>query len=393
MRRQISVPHSPTSLAATRPRTPTFDGAHIGRENFLTPNQEETNSGHGASASRAMIWMAGAATCLGLLGGCDSGSQSEGGSSGAGGAQGGSAGIGSSDSGGSSSVGGNGGTGASASGGAGAGGSETGGNGGSNGGADSGGAASGGATGGAATGGSGGTSTPDGVRQIRFVNQCSETIWVGALNAAPEYELPDNGGWELPPGNDHTLVLPEHWGGRFWGRTGCQFDGSGMGHCDSGDCGNRMACSGAGGQTPATLAEFTFSGHAGLDFYDISLVDGYNLPLTIRPVAGTYEPRGEGDPYDCGSPGCSSDLNQTCPPELQKKNAQGHVVGCASACEIFQSDEYCCRGAHGTPDTCPPFSYSDLFKAACPTAYSYAYDDQTSTYTCFGEDYDIVFCP
>lgn len=345
---------------------------------FLTPR----NAGRAANVGSTWLGSVCAVVAFawgGLLGGCDSGPES-GGMDAAGGAPAGSAGIGGGAGlGGSSSSGASGGVGGAAAGSAGttAGGSGAGGE----------------ASGGAAAGGTGGTSTPDGVRQIRFVNQCNQTIWVGALNAAPEHVLPENGGWELATGADHTLVLPEHWGGRFWGRTGCQFDGNGMGHCDSGDCGNRLACSGAGGQTPATLAEFTFAGHAGLDFYDISLVDGYNLPLTIRPVPGTFEPRGEGDPYDCGAPGCAGDLNQTCPAELQKKNAQGSVVGCASACEIFQTDEYCCRGAHDTPQTCPPYSYSELFKSACPTAYSYAYDDQTSTYTCFGEDYDIVFCP
>ncbi|MGE3674070.1 MAG: thaumatin family protein [Polyangiaceae bacterium] len=365
----------------------------VARAELLPPKNLRSSGGstHGWFAAVGVL------LCVGWLPGCDSGTESGGGSGGT--SQAGSAGIGGSEAGGSSNFGGEGGTaqgGFGGDGGTGAssssGGATTGGSG--SGGAASGGTASGGgSSGGASSGGTGGTSSPDGVRQIRFVNQCSQTIWVGALNAAPEYELPESGGFELSAGSDHTIVLPEHWGGRFWGRTGCQFDGSGNGHCDSGDCGNRLACSGAGGQTPATLAEFTFAGHAGLDFYDISLVDGYNLPLTIRPVAGTFNPRGEGDPYDCGSPGCNSDLNQTCPPELQKKNAQGGVVGCASACEIFQTDEYCCRGAHNTPQTCPPFSYSDLFKAACPTAYSYAYDDQTSTYTCFGEDYDIVFCP
>lgn len=32
------------------------------------------------------------------------------------------------------------------------------------------------------------------------------------------------------------------------------------------------------GVPPATLAEFTLSGDGNTDFYDISIVDGYNLP-------------------------------------------------------------------------------------------------------------------
>ncbi|VAH00857.1 unnamed protein product [Triticum turgidum subsp. durum] len=35
-----------------------------------------------------------------------------------------------------------------------------------------------------------------------------------------------------------------------------------------------------------------------------------------------------------------------------------------------------------------------VFKAACPAAYSYAYDDASSTFTCSGAaTYHITFCP
>uniref|UniRef100_M8CBJ1 Thaumatin-like protein n=1 Tax=Aegilops tauschii TaxID=37682 RepID=M8CBJ1_AEGTA len=35
-----------------------------------------------------------------------------------------------------------------------------------------------------------------------------------------------------------------------------------------------------------------------------------------------------------------------------------------------------------------------FFKSACPRAYSYAYDDSTSTFTCAaGTNYAITFCP
>ncbi|OWA54633.1 hypothetical protein BV898_19032 [Hypsibius exemplaris] len=32
--------------------------------------------------------------------------------------------------------------------------------------------------------------------------------------------------------------------------------------------------------------------------------------------------------------------------------------------------------------TCPQNNYGRIFKNACPDAYSYAYDDATSTFTC-----------
>ena len=136
---------------------------------------------------------------------------------------------------------------------------------------------------------------------------------------------------------------------------------------------------------PATLAEFTLDGGGGLDFYDVSLVYGYNLPMLVVPKGGTGA--------NCSITGCAADLNGACPSELKVTSADGERVACKSACEAFQKPEYCCDGAYRTPDTCNPSPYSEVFKKACPLAYSYAYDDKTSTFTCAGADYDIIFCP
>ncbi|RDX81955.1 Pathogenesis-related protein 5, partial [Mucuna pruriens] len=34
-----------------------------------------------------------------------------------------------------------------------------------------------------------------------------------------------------------------------------------------------------------------------------------------------------------------------------------------------------------------------IFKNTCPSAYSYAYDDKTSTFTCASTNYTITSCP
>jgi hypothetical protein len=70
--------------------------------------------------------------------------------------------------------------------------------------------------------------------------------------------------------------------GRFWGRTGCSFNG-GSGHCDNADCAGALSCT-ASGQTPATLAEYTIGTGGAQDFYDISLVDGFNVPMDFSIV-------------------------------------------------------------------------------------------------------------
>ncbi|KAG9442633.1 hypothetical protein H6P81_018487 [Aristolochia fimbriata] len=212
-----------------------------------------------------------------------------------------------------------------------------------------------------------------------FVNSCDYTVWPGILSNAGSQNL-DSTGFELPRGTSRAFQAPTGWSGRFWGRTGCTFDSSGRGSCATGDCGSgEMECNGAGAAPPATLAEFTL-GSGAQDFYDVSLVDGYNLPMFVTVSGGTG---------NCESTGCLVDLNRRCPTELRV----GDGEACKSACEAFARPEYCCSGEYSSPNTCRPSVYSEMFKSACPKSYSYAYDDATSTFTCSGADYEITFCP
>lgn len=87
---------------------------------------------------------------------------------------------------------------------------------------------------------------------------------------------------------------------------------------------------------PVSLAEFTLDGWQGQDYYDVSLVDGYNLPLAIIPIDGTFKKVGGGK-YDCNKAGCNSDINAHCPAELSLKNGAGATVACKSACMQFNT--------------------------------------------------------
>src|SRR6185436_15315923 len=188
----------------------------------------------------------------------------------------------------------------------------------------------------------------DGVRQFVVINQCPQTVWVAAYGAP----VPEGGGFRLDAGQRRTITLPGgKWTGRFWGRTGCDA----AGRCETGDCGGKLQCAGATGKTPATLAELTLGSGTDPDFYDLSLVDGYNLPMAIAPLEGTFTRR-PGVPHECLIPSCTHDLNATCPPDLRLTSPSGQVIGCLSACERFKTDEFCCAGAHNQPATCPPFS-------------------------------------
>ena len=217
---------------------------------------------------------------------------------------------------------------------------------------------------------------------ITLVNKCGHPVWPGIQPGAGKPVLA-RGGFELLPNKLFSLRLPAGWSGRIWGRHGCSFDAGGRGQCATGDCGGALNCNGAGGTPPATLAEITLG--AEQDFYDVSLVDGYNLAMAITPVKGSGK---------CSSAGCVSDLNMMCPVGLQVRSHDNrHVVACKSACSAFNSPQYCCTGTFATPQSCKPTAYSRIFKVACPRAYSYAYDDPTSISTCTNGNYIITFCP
>eukprot|EP01018_Ginkgo_biloba_P038854 Gb_25713 [translate_table: standard] len=172
-------------------------------------------------------------------------------------------------------------------------------------------------------------------------NKCAYTVWPGVLTGSGPVLA--EGGFTLEPGKSFAMTATGNWSGRQLYRAPVPAQ-------------------------PATAE---------------SLVDGYNVPLSISAVGGSG---------DCKTAGCTSDLNTKCPSELSV-SSNGQVIACKSACAAFSTPQYCCTGDHGSPQTCPPTQYSHIFKAACPAAYSYAYDDPTSTFTCAKADYTITFCP
>ncbi|KAG6474841.1 hypothetical protein ZIOFF_064056 [Zingiber officinale] len=215
------------------------------------------------------------------------------------------------------------------------------------------------------------------------MNKCGETVWPGILSNAGSTPLQPTG-FELAASASRAVQAPGGWSGRFWARTGCSASAGGGGwSCATGDCGSgRVECDGDGAAPPATLAEFTLAAAGqGRDFYDVSLVDGYNVPVLVEAGGGRA----------CPSAGCAVDVGQSCPAELR---VPGQSHACRSACDAFGKPEYCCSGAFASPATCRATAYSQVFKSACPKSYSYAFDDPTSTFTCSGgADYIITFCP
>ena len=216
----------------------------------------------------------------------------------------------------------------------------------------------------------------------------SQTIWVAA---APNPSTPLAAtGWVLRPGHSVTISTPNNLNTRFWGRTGCVFNRHGVGRCQTGDCGGLFQCKGWG-TIPATLAEVNFDAWDNLDFYDVSMVDGSNLPMYINVSGGSATNKVSSN--GCVKAGCTKAVQ--CPKVLDVK-AGGKVVGCISACARLGGDQYCCRGPYAPRADCNPakwpVDYAAVFKRAEPYAYSYVDDDATSVYVCKGRcNYRIVF--
>ncbi|MCD9644746.1 hypothetical protein HAX54_033175 [Datura stramonium] len=208
------------------------------------------------------------------------------------------------------------------------------------------------------------TSTAATAAIFEIRNNCSYTVWAAAV---------PGGGRRLDTGEAWMVNIPAGTTqGRIWARTGCNFDESGKGKCQTGDCNGLLECQGFGAP-PNTLAEYALNQFGNSDFFDISLVDGFNLPMEFSPTSGGCT----------GGISCTADINGQCPDALRTPG------GCNNPCTVFKTDEYCC-----TSGTCGPTSYSTFFKNRCPSAYSYPQDDTTSTFTCpEGANYKVVFCP
>ncbi|PAV19208.1 thaumatin [Pyrrhoderma noxium] len=205
-------------------------------------------------------------------------------------------------------------------------------------------------------------------------------------------------GWEAQAFTAVSFTVPNNWkAGRIWGRRNCDFSvNPGPNSCATGGCNGGLLCDPhtGTGVPPATVAEWTLEGDGNRDFYDVSLVDGYDLPMRITNNVG------------CPVADCPVDLGPNCPDVLKGPfDSTGFPLGCKSACEANldgnQADSAnCCSGSHNTPATCPAsgVAFYSYFKGNCPNSYAYAFDESSGTalWTCdsgLNADYTLTFCP
>ncbi|KAJ3094434.1 hypothetical protein HDU97_008097 [Phlyctochytrium planicorne] len=211
-----------------------------------------------------------------------------------------------------------------------------------------------------------------------IVNQCKFNVWPGIYGLPKENGIPREGGWLQTSGEVVTLKLPKNWtSGRIWARTNCKTDSNGNFNCETGNC-RDLKCQATTGIPNVLLAEWTFVPDG--DFFDLSQVDAYNVGMRIEMIGGKplsnkkYE---NCEPIQC-SFGDDTRLNETCPREYQLTSKQnpGQVVACINQDENGES------------------ARAKFFKSKCPDAYSWPYDDPTSTFRCRQPAaYKLVFCP
>lgn len=182
-------------------------------------------------------------------------------------------------------------------------------------------------------------------------NQCSKAIEVGVLQngqSTPTY-------YTIGSGSSQTVSLAANWAGRTWGRIDCD---------QSSEQSDNTQCGVPGTPNPASLAEFTFEGSGNQDFYDLSMVDGYNLPISIAPIGASQG----STKYQCGTPVCAT--LPTCPSDLTVLTTQGDLLACQSDCSHYNLPQYCCTGSYNSAATCSGGPYAPMIKSACPDAYS-----------------------
>ncbi|KAF8263065.1 thaumatin-like protein [Lactarius quietus] len=233
-------------------------------------------------------------------------------------------------------------------------------------------------------------------RTFSVANNCPYTIWPALLTYSST--IPKQpAGWLAPPSSNLSFTVPDDWMGQIWGRRDCNFTTDpGPDSCLDGGCPGGLLCTGPG-QSPVTTAQFILSNDILLqsDYYAISLVNGFNLPMRIDNDASS----------GCGVPECSVDLGANCPIQLQEPyKPSGYSSGCNSACAAGlapdpDNDPNCCTGKYDSFQACVPsgVQFYSYFKDNCPYTYVYTFDMVYSNplYTCYSEDqadYAITFC-
>lgn len=277
------------------------------------------------------------------------------------------------------------------------------------------------------------------VDRLTVVNSCKRApIWIAHL--ANVGVGPGQQNVKIEPGDSYAFSSEDTdglGGARYWPKMGCDETGS---HCTLGDSGGPgEGCVVRAPGTPDDYsrcappvdtkfeASFGVSGKpcnprapdgsemAGCDYVDISLVDGFTLPVKLE-IYGECN-TSSAQERRVGQIDCSGLTMDVCPHnesltggrtvDLAAKNpASQQAAGCYSPCmrlldtkwtrqaattaEDPAVSPYCCPTPPVSPEQCrtgpiTSTKFIDTVKAKCPGAYSYAYDDSNGLLRCTSE--------
>lgn len=221
-----------------------------------------------------------------------------------------------------------------------------------------------------------------GQRCIRLVNECERVVWAGL--SGDDTTGPVSLDARLESGECVAVPVVGLASGRAFGRTDCVDD----------------MCASDGNDGRGTLVQMVLSVD-GADTYNVSLVDGFNLPMAMHPVVLSTG-------SECQAASCAADLNVVCPEGLARFDELGEIAYCTSACRACGEcpgcndcgapvdpacdpcsalSDLCCTG-----QGCGPSEYTMLWKSLCPDATTYG--GEGTAFSCDQRPgYDIVFCP
>ncbi|EOA26711.1 hypothetical protein CARUB_v10022795mg [Capsella rubella] len=228
-------------------------------------------------------------------------------------------------------------------------------------------------------------------RNFTIENNCDSIIWPASYSYQGSLET---NGFRLEKGQRRTIKATSSWVGQIWGRTLCSTNSSSVFSCVTGDCGtgkiecNKTVVEPFMSATLATLAEFNLAAtpEDGENYYDVSVIYGYNLPLRVTP-----------ENQKCKPIKCVVDIDKKCPSELILNDSSNNPSACETPCQQNELPELCCVGLYVDedirgPENCNRTIYSKTFNHECRDAYSYAYDNKY--FTCPGSsNFVITFCP
>lgn len=99
---------------------------------------------------------------------------------------------------------------------------------------------------------------------------------------------------------------------------------------------------------------------------------------------------------NCKKLSCNYPFVKKCPQGLIYKSLyknKEYEVACSSPCQVFKTDEYCCRGKYEGQNCDPtkwPTNFAKIFKDKCPDAKTYLQDNKNIWHSCKANKYSII---